>query len=93
MAAPNMNGRLHLTGVHQKPPASFPVSQTRFVKGVYSIDSPFLPVKNKIVHQENKNILGKILLFVVFLFCKSPGYIRPTKVQHRGVIVYEVQSV
>ena len=23
MAAPNMNGRLHLTGVHQKPPASF----------------------------------------------------------------------
>ena len=23
MAAPNVNGRLHLTGVHQKPPASF----------------------------------------------------------------------
>ena len=22
MAAPNVNGRLHLTGVHQKPPAS-----------------------------------------------------------------------
>ena len=22
MAAPNMNGRLHLTGVHQKPPHS-----------------------------------------------------------------------
>ena len=23
MAAPNVNDRLHLTGVHQKPPASF----------------------------------------------------------------------
>ena len=23
MAAPNMNDRLHLTGVNQKPPASF----------------------------------------------------------------------
>ena len=23
MAAPNMNGRLHITDVHQKPPASF----------------------------------------------------------------------
>ena len=23
MAAPNMNGRLHLTDVHQKPPALF----------------------------------------------------------------------
>ena len=23
MAAPNVNGRLHLRGVHQKPPASF----------------------------------------------------------------------
>ena len=23
MAAPNMNGRLHSTGLHQKPPASF----------------------------------------------------------------------
>ena len=23
MAAPNVNGRLHLTGVHQKPPAYF----------------------------------------------------------------------
>ena len=23
MAAPNVNGRLHLTGVHQKPQASF----------------------------------------------------------------------
>ena len=23
MAAPNVSGRLHLTGVHQKPPASF----------------------------------------------------------------------
>ena len=23
MRAPNVNGRLHLTGVHQKPPASF----------------------------------------------------------------------
>ena len=23
MAAPNVNGRLHLTGVHKKPPASF----------------------------------------------------------------------
>ena len=26
MAAPNMNGRLHLTGVHQKPPASLMVT-------------------------------------------------------------------
>ena len=23
MATPNVNGRLHITGVHQKPPASF----------------------------------------------------------------------
>ena len=27
MAAPSVNGRLHLTGVHQKPPASFRVSK------------------------------------------------------------------
>ena len=27
MAAPNMNGRFHLTGVHQKPPASLEGSE------------------------------------------------------------------
>ena len=28
MAAPNVNGRLHLTGVHQKPLASFLAQST-----------------------------------------------------------------
>ena len=30
MAAPNVNGRLHLTGVPQKPPASFQVCDKLF---------------------------------------------------------------
>ena len=35
MAAPNVNGRLHLTGVHQKPPASLDHSVLiRFKEGV-----------------------------------------------------------
>ena len=31
MAAPKMNGRLHLTGDHQKPPASFPTTLVFFI--------------------------------------------------------------
>ena len=30
MAAPNVNGRLHLTGVHQKPAASFDLHVVQF---------------------------------------------------------------
>ena len=30
MAAPNLNGRLHLTCFHQKPPASFTQFHTKF---------------------------------------------------------------
>ena len=32
MAAPNVNGRLHLTGVHQKPPASLEYASRLFPK-------------------------------------------------------------
>jgi len=31
MAAPNMNGRLHLTGVHQKPPASLQNEEKKII--------------------------------------------------------------
>ena len=31
MAAPNMNGRLHLTDVHQNSPASFVIQLLEFV--------------------------------------------------------------
>ena len=37
MAAPNVNGRLHLIGVHQKPPAAF---ITFFATGTYEDWNP-----------------------------------------------------
>ena len=54
MAAPNVNGRLHLTGVYQKSPASFKskLPETREFKGTCHITKKSCtdwgnPTKNK----------------------------------------------
>ena len=56
MAAPNVNGRLELTGVHQKPPASL---ETRLP---WKFDNAFY------IHQTQKLLCWKAKLSLEFLF-------------------------
>ena len=66
MAAPNVNGRLNLTGVHQKPPASFH----------YSVHQWTLSLTTDMTASRFRDVISfpllLLLLLLLFLFRVTP---------------------
>ena len=75
MAAPNVNGRLHVTGVHQKPPASFRKLQKKILVVVILVSKHFLS-KQEFTHNFSKifggTLDGLVLIKKKTLFLRIP---------------------
>ena len=58
MAAPNVNGRLHLTGVHQKPPAYLDCRSSK-ITDFELFHRDFIVIMSKLISKANFHTITK----------------------------------